>query len=169
MPTELRGERVVLRPVAGVDKSVLVAIRSSESVRRWWRGDDLAAEFDEELSDDEVHRFVIETLDGRVVGLIQFVEEDDPDYRHASIDVYVDPEVHRRGYATAAIGVLIDHLFSRLGHHRLTIDPSTDNAAAIACYTKIGFRRVGRMTAYERRPDGTWGDGILMELIRPDN
>jgi len=159
---------VTLRPVIGADRSALVAIRSAEPVRRWWRGDDLEAEFDDDLSDDEVHRFVIEDAGGRVIGLIQFSEEDDPDYRHASIDIYIDPCVHRRGFATDAIRVLVGHLFDRRGHHRLTIDPSADNAAAIACYAKVGFRQVGRMTAYERRADGTWGDGILMELIRSD-
>ena len=46
------------------------------------------------------------------------------------------------------------------------IDPSADNAAAIRCYEKVGFRPVGIMRAYERDHDGTgWHDGLLMDLL----
>jgi hypothetical protein len=54
------------------------------------------------------------------------------------------------------------------GHHRLTIDPAASNARAIAAYAKVGFRPVGIMRQYERGPDGTWHDGLLMELLRED-
>ena len=164
---ELLGERVRLRPTTSDDRDALIAIRSTDEVRRWWRGDDLDAEFDEDLADDEVHRFTIEAA-GVVVGLIQFAEEEDPEYLHAGIDIYVDPTQHRQGFATDAIRTLVDHLINDRGHHRLTIDPSADNEAAIACYAGVGFEPVGVMRAYERRADGTWGDGLLMELIAED-
>ena len=45
------------------------------------------------------------------------------------------------------------------------IDPATDNEAAIRAYAKVGFRRVGVMRQYERGPDGSWHDGLLMELL----
>ena len=99
---------------------------------------------------------------------IQFAEETDPEYRSASIDVYVDPAHHRRGYASDAIRTLVDHLFHQLGHHRLTIDPAADNAAAIACYTKVGFRPVGIMRQHERQADGTWADALLMDMLPSD-
>jgi aminoglycoside 6'-N-acetyltransferase len=129
-----------------------------------WRGDDLAAEFDEELEDDEVHRFTIRDGD-RTIGLIQFGEEEDPDYRHGLLDIYIDPTAHRCGYAHDAIATLVNHLFDERGHHRLTIDPAADNAPAIACYGGIGFRPVGVMRSYEQREGGTWGNGLLMELL----
>ena len=48
------------------------------------------------------------------------------------------------------------------------IDPAADNAAAIACYRKVGFRDVGVMRRYEKGPDGIWHDGLLMELVVDD-
>ena len=45
------------------------------------------------------------------------------------------------------------------------IDPAADNQAAIRCYSKVGFRPVGVMRNYERGMDGTWHDGLLMDLI----
>ncbi len=52
------------------------------------------------------------------------------------------------------------------GHHRITIDPAAANVHAIRAYAKVGFRPVGVMREYERGPDGTWHDGLLMDLLR---
>jgi RimJ/RimL family protein N-acetyltransferase len=38
-------------------------------------------------------------------------------------------------------------------------------ARAIHVYEKLGFRPVGVMRQYERVADGSWRDGLLMELI----
>ena len=63
---------------------------------------------------------------------------------------------------------LAQHLCVDLGHHRLTIDPAVDNAAAIRSYSKVGFRPVGVMRAYERGADDSWHDNLLMDLLRED-
>jgi aminoglycoside 6'-N-acetyltransferase len=165
---ELRGRHVGLRPIIEADRSRIIEIRRTEEVSRRWRGGDLDEEFSDDLADEELHRFAIETADGHVVGMIQFSEEEDPDYRHASIDLFIDPAAHRRGFATDAIARLADYLFDHRGHHRLVIDPAADNEAAISCYAKVGFRPVGVMRSYERRADGSWSDGLLMDMLRTD-
>lgn len=166
---ELRGPRLHLRTTTEDDRVSLVAIRATPEVRARWRGDDLDAEFDELLSrDDDVWPLTIEDGTGQVVGFVQFAEEEDPDYRHASIDLYVDPARHRQGVATEALGVLIAYLFDQRGHHRITIDPAADNLAAIECYAGVGFQPVGVLRAYERQGDGSWADGLLMELLASD-
>lgn len=60
---------------------------------------------------------------------------------------------------------LARYLVEEVGHHRLTIDPAADNAAAIRCYSKVGFRPVGVLRKYERGVDGDWHDGLLMDLL----
>ena len=100
-----------------------------------------------------------------MVGLVQWGAETDPDYRHANIDIYLDPLVHGRGLGADAIRTLARHLFDEHGHHRIVIDPAADNAAAIRCYGKVGFRPVGVMRRYERDADGGWHDGLLMDLL----
>ncbi|HEX9766405.1 MAG TPA: GNAT family protein, partial [Nitriliruptorales bacterium] len=157
----LQGRVIRLRPVVLDDQDRLVEIRATDEVRRWWRGDDLSAEFREHLARHHVPQFAILNERGQVIGMIQYSEETDPDYRHASIDLYVDPSCHRRGYGSDAIRTLADHLFDGCGHHRLTIDPSVENKAAIACYRRVGFRTVGVMRAYERNAAGEWSDGLL--------
>ena len=113
-------------------------------------------------------RWTIE-FDGRVAGLIQYWEETEPKYRHAGIDLFLDPSLHGRGLGRAAITRVVRHLIDRLGHHRITIDPAVDNNVAIRCYEKVGFRRVGVMRSYERDVDGDgWHDSLLMELLAAD-
>lgn len=109
-------------------------------------------------------------VDGEPIGLIQCHEEDEPDYRHAGIDIALHPAWHGREVEPEAIRILIlvRWQFEVRGHHRLTIDPAADNAAAIRSYAKVGFRPVGRMRQYERDADGTWHDGLLMDLLRDE-
>jgi aminoglycoside 6'-N-acetyltransferase len=66
------------------------------------------------------------------------------------------------------VALLARWLVEARGHHRLTIDPATGNTAAIRCYTRVGFRPVGVMRRYERGPDGTFHDGLLMDLLSED-
>jgi aminoglycoside 6'-N-acetyltransferase len=164
----LRGERVTLRPATAGDIPALAAIRGRPEVYAWWRGgDDLTAAVAEDLASDEEQTYVIEH-GGRVVGAVQWGQETEPDYRHASIDIYLDPSVHGQGLGADAVRTLARHIITAEGHHRIVIDPAADNAAAIACYTKVGFRPVGVMRDYERGPDGTWHDGLLMDLLASD-
>jgi aminoglycoside 6'-N-acetyltransferase len=163
--TTLDGAVVRLRPAARSDIPDLVAIRRAPQVYERWRGgDDMVAAVEEDFAEPGVTKYVIE-LEGRVVGWIQWEAEDEPDYRHASMDIYVDPAVHGRGVCTDAVRTLARHLIVDHGHHRLIIDPAADNAAAIRCYSKVGFRPVGIQRLSERGPDGTWHDGLLMDLL----
>jgi aminoglycoside 6'-N-acetyltransferase len=163
--TTLQGALVRLRLADETDIPRLVEIRRRPEVYAWWRGgDDLVAAVKQDFAEPGMTAYVIE-LDGQVVGWIQWEHEAEPDYRHASMDIYVDPDVHGRGVGTDAVRTLARHLIDDHGHHRLTIDPAADNAAAIRCYTKVGFRPVGILRQSERGPDGTWHDGLLMDLL----
>jgi aminoglycoside 6'-N-acetyltransferase len=158
--TVLRGERVLLRPLGEADLPELRRILGTPAVARWWD-----VEAGEILDDEDVTALAIE-VEGAVAGMIQYGEETDPKYRHASIDIFLDPALHGRGLGTEAIRTLARHLVADRGHHRITIDPATANAAAIRSYEKAGFRRVGVMRRYERDADGAgWHDGLLMDLL----
>ena len=73
--------------------------------------------------------------------------------------------MHGRGLGPEAIRAVALHLIEERGHHRLTIDPAADNVRAIRAYGKVGFRPVGRLRRYQRYPDGSWRDGLLMDLL----
>ncbi|MER5771372.1 GNAT family protein [Streptomyces sp. NPDC001985] len=163
--TVLQGAAVALRPTVPDDIPALAAIRAKPEVRAVWQGgEDLAAEIAEDLRDPDTHHLTVE-YEGRIAGMIQWHAEEEPDYRHAGMDLFLDPAVHGRGLGTDTVRTLAAHLVDDHGHHRLTIDPAADNAVAIRCYEKAGFRAVGVMRRYERRADGTWHDGLLMDLL----
>jgi aminoglycoside 6'-N-acetyltransferase len=153
---------IVLRALIAADAPELRRIRATPEVARWWG----PPEDDFPLGDgDDVMRLTIE-VDGAVAGMVQFAEELDPKYRHASIDLFLDPALHGRGIGTEVVRRVVRRLVDERGHHRITIDPAADNAAAIRAYEKAGFRRVGVMRRYERDVDGRgWHDGLLMELL----
>jgi aminoglycoside 6'-N-acetyltransferase len=166
--TTLHGAHVTLRPATEADISELARIRATREVVRWWRGgDDMSAAVAEDLEQPDVETFVIEH-DGHIAGAIQWQAETEPDYRHANLDIYLDPALHSRGLGSDAVRTLGRHLIAERGHHRLVIDPAADNTAAIRCYTKAGFKPVGVMRSYERGLDGTWHDGLLMDLLAGD-
>jgi aminoglycoside 6'-N-acetyltransferase len=163
--TDLDGDAVTLRIATRDDILDLARIRRTPQVYRWWRGgDDLVRAVEEDLGEEGSTKYVI-VHEGNVVGWIQWQAEDEPDYRHASIDVYLDPEVHGRGLGTDAVRTLARHLVADHGHHRLIIDPAVDNEAAIRSYTKVGFKPVGVMRRYERGENDTWHDNLLMDLL----
>ncbi len=155
---------VTLRTATVEDIPTLAAIRAAPEVYARWSGDDLAAEIASDLAEEGLELLAIEH-EGRVVGMIQWSAEDDPKYRHAGMDLFLDPSVHGRGLGADAIRALSRYLIDDLGHHRLVIDPAADNVAAIKCYAKAGFKPVGVMRRYERGNDGTWHDGLLMDLL----
>jgi aminoglycoside 6'-N-acetyltransferase len=161
----LHGELVTLRPAEPRDAERLTEVLTHPEVAQWWHGFDLERVRRELTgSDDETVVFAVEA-DGQVVGLVQYAEEDDPDYRHASIDVTLHPAWHGRGLGADAVRRLARHLFEDRGHHRVTIDPAAHNQRAISSYRRVGFRPVGIMRRYERGADGTWHDGLLMDLL----
>lgn len=161
----LRGERVVLRPVAADDVDRLRAILAEPSVARWWGLPGVVDAADDWLDTSEEVSLAID-VDGVLVGSIQYAEETDPDYRHAGIDLFLDTAHQCHGMGTDAIRTLSRHLFEVRGHHRLTIDPAAANERAIRAYRRVGFVPVGIMREYERGPDGTFHDGLLLEMLR---
>jgi aminoglycoside 6'-N-acetyltransferase len=161
LESDAAGAQVVLRPLVAADEPELIRIHRTPEVSRWW---DLPAErfpWDE----PELSRFTVE-VDGAIAGLIQFFEETEPRYRHATIDLFLDPAFHGRGLGAEALRLMVRHLIDDRGHHRITIDPAVANAAAVKAYEKVGFRPVGVMRHYERDVDSDrWHDGLLMELV----
>jgi len=160
----LQGEQVTLVPVVAAHVADLRRIGETAAVRERW------GEFGPEwpFDDPDLTCYSV-LLDGTVIGLVQYGEERDPDYRHAAIDIFLDPEVHGRGLGRDAVRTLARYLLHDLGHHRVVIDPAADNTAAIRCYEAVGFRRVGIMRDYERDADGSgWHDGLLLDLLAAD-
>lgn len=159
----LPGERVVLVPVREEHVPELRRILATAEVRLRWRDEGRSREWP--FDDSSATRFGV-LVDRLVRGMIQYAEEEDTDYRHASIDIFLDPAVHGRGLGRDAVATLARYLVHHRRHHRLVIDPAADNQPAIRCYSAVGFQPVGIMRCYERDAEGRgWHDGLLMDLL----
>ena len=163
----LQVERVTLRPIEDADLDALVAIIQSPGVREWWwEADDperLRAGFRDDAEADSA--FAIE-VDGELAGWLGFDAETDPGYKHAGIDISLDPRFQGQGLGPDSIRTVVRWLAGEHGHHRFTIDPSAANERAIRAYESVGFRPVGVLRRYERDAEGPgFHDGLLMDLL----
>ncbi len=167
MGPTLQGDEVHLRPVTAGDGPRLTEILAEPAVAEWWGRWDLERVQTELIARDDRDLTVVLAIeaDGQVIGLIQYLEEEDPEYNSAGIDISLHPGWHHRGLGADALRTLAKYLIDDRGHHRLTIDPAAENPRAIRSYERVGFRPVGVMRRYSRAPDGTWRDGLLMDLL----
>jgi aminoglycoside 6'-N-acetyltransferase len=161
--TELVGDGVRLRPYDRADLPALVRLVNDPRVAAWWGAYD-EAELHDELTDDRLTVWTI-VVAGSPAGVVQAMEEDDPDYRHVSLDIFLSADLHGRGLGADALRTALRHLFGDRGHHRATIDPAVENTRAIRSYERVGFKPVGVERRAERAPDGRWRDALLMDLL----
>ncbi len=165
--TLLYGTTVTLRPVTPDDVWRLMEILAEPEVAQWWPRYDEARVRQELVDSPDIVALAIE-VEGELVGCAQYHEEPARDYRHATLDVFLDPAWHGKGLGTDAVRTLARHLVHDKSHHRLAIDPSADNMKAIRAFQRVGFKPVGLMRQYERSVDGEWKDGLLMDLLKKD-
>ncbi|MFF3350924.1 aminoglycoside 6'-N-acetyltransferase [Streptomyces sp. NPDC002779] len=151
---KLHGDKVVLRSVTDGDTEILQEVVREPEVAAWWS------------PPDDYEGMLAVVFEGEVIGAVQFDEETDPEFRHASIDIFLTARCHGKGLGADTVRTLARWLVQGRGHHRLTIDPAAANTAAIRCYSKVGFKPVGIMRAYGRdHRTGTWQDALLMDLL----
>ena len=161
----LRGERVLLRPIREDDAAVLVALLAEPAVAAWWQRWDAERVERDLVAEQECEVVLAIEVDRAVVGVLLVGEEEEPEYRHASLDIALATAHHGRGIGREAMALAIEYLIAERGHHRFTIDPAAANERAIRAYARLGFKPVGVMRRYERGADGTWHDGLLMDLL----
>ena len=155
----------MLRSLTEADVSRIVELGADPEVARWWPGLTPGRVLHKARGEEAgVAVFAILT-EGAAAGMIQYHEEEHPEYRHAGIDLFLGVVYQGRGLGTDAVRTLARHLVDDRGHVRLTIDPAAHNERAIRCYEKVGFKRVGVLRRYWLDGDGDWRDGVLLDLL----
>jgi aminoglycoside 6'-N-acetyltransferase len=152
----MRDGDLELRRFRPADAEALAGLFAEPEVKRWWADPDY----------DRDHGWVVE-VGGKFTGWVQYVEESYEWYPSVALDIALSTALHGEGYGRRALRLAIEH-FAAKGHHRFTIDPNTENERAIRSYAAVGFRPVGVLRSHERKPEGGWSDGLLMDLIVRD-
>jgi aminoglycoside 6'-N-acetyltransferase len=142
-----------LRGFGPEDAPGLKGLFAEPEVRRWWPDEDY----------DRDSGWVVE-VGGEFAGWVQYEEERYEWYPSIAPDIALSTALHGRGYGRRALRLAIEHFVAK-GHHRFTIDPDVENERAIRSYAAVGFRPVGVLRSYGRKPEGGWRDGLLMDLI----
>ena len=106
--------------------------------------------------------FVIE-VDGVYAGQLTVGNIQRGAVRSAWIGYWVDEDYTRKGVATAAVALGIDHCFGPAGLHRLEATVQPDNVGSRAVLTKAGFREEGLLQRYMDVND-RWRDHLLYGL-----
>lgn len=159
----LHGARVTLRPIDDADLDELLAIITGPTVSDWWGPcEDVDHERDGLRNEGSAWTILVE---GAIAGWLAVSEVVDPDCRSAGLDIALAPEHQDVGLGPEALRMAIGWLLGERGHHRLTIDPATDNRRAIAAYEAVGFRPVGVMRGYWRDAEHRWRDALLLDLL----
>lgn len=155
------------QPLTLADLPMLHEWLTRPHVAEWWSRPSSLAEVDEEYAplitdgDSTDHAYIV-LADGEPIGFIQsyvamgggsgdgwWPDERDPGVR--GIDQFLaHRELLGHGVGTAMVKAFVRKLFDDPAVTRIQTDPSPDNARAIRCYEKAGFRALREVDT----PDG---------------
>jgi RimJ/RimL family protein N-acetyltransferase len=145
-----------VEPVVPVMSDDLVTIRAPIAVDLRTLSDGRDAEFDRWLAaeDDAPPPAACIEVDGQVVGWVDYdtrrpwLEE-----REVNIGYFLLPGYRRRGYATRAMRLLLQHLSVRTPYEVATFAIATANLRSVAVAERLGAD-----------PSGALGDGLYFKL-----
>lgn len=168
-------DRITFRPLAAADLPMLRMWLARPHLQRWWRAgvpsvEALREKYLPRIAGQDDARPFLALLDDEPVGYIQYYNAgagtaawwpDEPGTDVIGIDQFLSDE-HRlgQGLGTAMVSRFAAMLFEDRGVREIRVDPRPDNARAIRCYEKVGFRTVGPFS----NPDGP---ALMMVLRRP--
>jgi RimJ/RimL family protein N-acetyltransferase len=150
----LQARRILLRRFRADDLPALIAYRSDPEVARYQSWSQLneasARAFLAGLDKSEPgargvwfqFAVALKTTDQLIGDCALLVRADDT--RQAEIGYTFARQFQGQGYATEAVGRLLEYLFRTLKIHRVTAQVDCRNERSIALLERIGFRREGR-------------------------
>ena len=118
-----------------------------------------------EASTDKVdlHFNIVTTEDNLIIGNCD-IDTGRPE-RNISIGIFIgNPKFRGNGYGSDALAVMLKFCFEELEAHNVELNVRSDNARAIKCYQKLGFKVCGR-TRETTWSGGQWLDTIKMQIL----
>lgn len=166
----------IFRPMKKEDCALILKWLNRPHVEKWWRETDsenvLSQKYAGYAVSKAIHPFIIHVGD-KPIGYIQYYNVEtandgwwcrdggqDPDKGTVGVDIFIgELDFVGKGNGTKLLNQFVLKLFDELNFKKIILDPHPENAAAIKCYGKVGFKGVKNIET----PDGpAW----LMELYR---
>ena len=163
-PRYLRGEKVDLHVIEEADLEFLHGVVNDPRV---WpslqQSEPLTMEDEREFyenvvnADGETHLLIChERTPVGIVGL----NDVDPTWGVAEIGYYVEPDSHGHGYATEAVGLLVDYAFDQRRLDKLKANAIATNEGSQRVLEKNGFVEEGRFREH------AFVDGERVDVVR---
>lgn len=169
----LVGIKVKLRALEPEDEDILYHWENDSSV---WHVSGTSSPFSRKVIREYVEnshydiyvtrqlRLMIDTLEGVPVGCIDLFEFD-PQNLRAGIGILISNQENRgKGYASEALKVLINYVFSTLHLHQLHCMIATDNLNSIQLFEKNGFKECGVVKEWVKL-NNKWQDVKFYQLV----
>jgi RimJ/RimL family protein N-acetyltransferase len=166
-------ERLVLRRFRGADAAVLADYRSDPAVARYQSWD---APFSLLRAETAVANFI--ASDPGRAGWFQYAVERKEDraligdvavhlhdnLKQAEIGFTLATAYQKQGFATEAVGAIVDRLFRVQGLHKVAGECDARNVASAGLLERLGFRREGRLRQ-QTWIKGEWTDDLIYGLL----
>ncbi len=173
--TNLRTDRLELRPVRDEDIDRILEYRILPEVARWLLRTEVdptafQAAWKRAAEDTDDHSVAV-ALDGVVIGTVSLEVVDGmgqpgmPRRTEAQLGYVFDPAYAGKGYATEAVSAMVAYAFDRLGVRRITAGCFADNLASVRILEKIGMRREQHGIGDSWHAELGWIDGYTYGLL----
>jgi [ribosomal protein S5]-alanine N-acetyltransferase len=179
-PFRLNGQRVFLRPAERGDYEAWASLRagSRQFLAPWeptWPPDALSrasfrarvARYAEDWRTDQAYNFLIFAQDETLIGGVGLSNLRRGVSETASLGYWVGEAFARQRYMTAALPLVLDFAFDRLGLHRVEAACLPTNFPSRALLARAGFHQEGYARGY-LCIEGKWQDHLLFAILRGD-
>lgn len=169
----LQDEKLTLRALEPEDIDLLFEWENNEEI---WTISHTIAPFSKHIlalyiqnSDKDIYesrqmRMMMVTKSGKTIGAIDLFDFD-PFHSRTGIGILVHrPEDRSKGYATAALKLMIRYCFEKLNLHQIYANILTDNTLSLNLFLKAGFELTGTKKEWVR-DDGSWKDENMLQLL----
>lgn len=173
------GTPIVLRPLTVADGPTFQSVRraNAEWLEPWDATspdpdapsrtfEDLVQQYDAEGAAGRALPLAVES-GGRLVGQVNVGTIVYGSFRSCYVGYWVSRTLAGQMVVPTGVALVGDHLFGRVGLHRMEINIRPENTASIAVVRKLGFRSEGRRPRY-LHIDGEWRDHLSFALTVED-
>lgn len=173
--TNVRTERLELRPVRDEDVDRILEYRNLPGVTHWLLRTEVdpvafRAAWRRTAEDPDDHSAAV-TLDGVVIGTVSLSVVDGmgqpgmPPGTEAQLGYIFDPAHGGHGYATEAVAAMVAYAFDQLAVRRITAGCFADNLASVRILEKVGMRREQHGVGDSWHAQLGWVDGYTYAVL----
>ncbi len=122
---------------------------------------------DRDIYETKQLRLMIDTREGKTVGAIDLFDFE-PYHSRVGIGLLIHAQEDRsKGFASAALELIVGYCFQKLNVHQLYANIQTTNQISLQLFEKQGFNPCGTKKDWLRTDSG-WQDEVMLQLIVND-